>query len=83
MKPDQIEVGKVYRMRGRKLDRRVLDIISLPDLDKHGNYKGEYQVAIVEIISLAPDPKPVREYLPWFARDAIAPIEKSLARLGG
>lgn len=69
MKPDKIEIGKTYRMRGRKLDRKVVDILSYPKLDKEGKYIGEYQVALVEI--LGPKPRKVKEYLPWLAEDAI------------
>ncbi|MCK1322179.1 hypothetical protein IVA94_15010 [Bradyrhizobium sp. 156] len=74
MKPDQIEIGKIYRMRGRKMDKRVLDIISLPDLDAKGNYRGEYRMAVVETISMKPG-RPTKEYLPWFAADAIMPLD--------
>jgi len=78
MKPDQIEIGKTYRMRGRQLDRRVIDIISTPDLDKDGKYIGEYRVALVEIIGgKAKCLRPKREYLPWFAADAIRPLSPS------
>lgn len=74
MKKESIEIGKTYRMRGRKLDRRVVDILSLPDRDKAGNYRGEYQVVVSEVVGEKPERRTVREFLPWFADDAIRAV---------
>lgn len=74
MKAEQIEIGKTYRMKGRKLNRRVIDVISRPVYDPTGEYAGEYRVAIIEILGGSSGCRRVKEYLPWMAHDAIGEV---------
>ncbi len=70
MTPDQIEIGRTYRMRGRKHDRRVVNIVT-----RTATVSGEiadYKMAIVEIVG--GKGRRISEYFPWFAADAIKEV---------
>jgi hypothetical protein len=73
MSPDRIEIGKTYRMSGRALDRKVIDIFSYPRGDP---YVGEYQEVVVEIIGGKYPGRTAKEPLTWFASSAMCTVDE-------
>lgn len=67
MKPEQIKVGRTYRMTGRMRDRRIVDIVVYTSTV--AGQIADYQMAIVEIVG--GKGRRVKEYLPWLAADAL------------
>lgn len=69
MTPDQIEIGKTYRMSNGALDRKVLDINWYP-AEKRGFIR-EYREVVVEIVGGKSHGKRTKESLLWFANSAV------------
>lgn len=70
MKRGNIKIGRVYRMKGRKSDRRVIDIVECTAIIA-GDI-ATYQMAVVEIVGGSG--RRFKEYLPWLADDAIGEV---------
>lgn len=70
MKPEQIKVGRTYRMKGRAHDRRIVDIVTCTATI--AGDVADYQMAVVEIAGGSG--RRYKEYLPWLAMDAIEEV---------